>query len=412
MSLIDRDRLLQTFKERLDGATRVDIAVAWATPCDAVEALLEAAHDTTIRIVVGTSRTVTTPNTLHRLNEATKLRVVGPRNRGIFHPKYYHFRNADTSVCWVGSSNLTRSGFGSNVELVNEFAISSDEDLDWFERIWADLDSDPLPAIAEYENRYERDYRPPRRSLGRRRDGRQQELLRLAEVTTWAEFVEGLRARDDRCHGRKEPWDVLGETRSHLHTILAGRDVIRRNNWTNLTRRECHILRGERQSADGEGCWALLGDVRGVPDYVFNPARMPEVESVRNEVRNVLSEIIDPSWEGHVEDVQRVLAGISNRRLPGRRRIGPAAATRWLALARPDRFVSVNRAARVLLSQNSGLPQSKITEDKYGEFLAWLWNRPWFHEMDETQLADPLERDIWHCRAALVDAFAYDRLND
>ena len=363
--------------------------------------------------MVGTSDTVTNPSTLRRLNEFAELRISESTRAagGIFHPKYYCFRQPETTFCWVGSANLTWAGFASNEELLHEFPVSSDEHHDWFERIWADLDADPLPAIARYEERYEKEYRPPRRSYRSRRNGHEPRLSSLADVTTWGQFVEGLRARNDRCHHRRATWDILSETHSYLHTILAGRDVIRRNNWTNLTRRECYILRGEGQSAEGEGCWALLGGVRGVADYVFNPARMPEVESVRNQVQDILSAIIDPSWEGRVGDVQRVLAAISDIRPPGRGRLGPAAATRWLTLARPDRFVSVNDAARVLLGRNSGLLRGKIT-DRYDEFLAWLWNRPWFHEIDEPQLADPLERDIWNCRAALVDAFAYDQLND
>ncbi len=391
----------------------MDIAVAWATSCDAVEALSEVADETKIRIVVGTSDTVTNPSTLHRLHELAELRITESTRAagGIFHPKYYCFRHPETTFCWVGSANLTLKGFSLNEELLHEFPVSSDEHHNWFERIWAGLDADPLPAIVRYEERYTKEYLSPRRSYSSRISGQEPRLSSLADVTTWRQFVKGLRARNDRCHHRRKPWDILSETHSYLNTILAGRDVIRRNNWTNLTRRECYILRGEGQSTEGEGCWALLGGVRGVPDFVFNPKNMPEVESIRNEVRNLLSEIIDPSWEGSPGDVQRVLAAISDKRPPGRGRIGPAAATRWLTLARPDRFVSVNSAARVLLGRNSGLPPGKIT-DRYDELLAWLWDRPWFHEIDEPQLADPLEREIWSCRAALVDAFAYDQLND
>ena len=37
MPLIERNRLLQRFSQRLAEATQVDIAIAWATPCDALE---------------------------------------------------------------------------------------------------------------------------------------------------------------------------------------------------------------------------------------------------------------------------------------------------------------------------------------------------------------------------------------
>ena len=62
MPLIERKHLLQRFSKCLAEATQVDIAVAWATPCDALEALAEGADNrTTIRIAVGVSENITVP---------------------------------------------------------------------------------------------------------------------------------------------------------------------------------------------------------------------------------------------------------------------------------------------------------------------------------------------------------------
>ena len=91
------------------------------------------------------------------------------------------------------------------------------------------------------------------------------------------------------------------------------------------------------------------------------------------------------------------------------RGIGPAAATRWLALARPDCMVSVNDASASGLGEASGLPQN--TNDlagAYADLLGWLHGQEWFNEFNGGQPDDPDEREIWNRRAALVDVFVYD----
>ena len=70
MPLICGNRLLERFVELVGEAKRIDIAVAWASSCDAIEAL--AASDADIRAVVGPrgipqiqARSVTLTNLWH-----------------------------------------------------------------------------------------------------------------------------------------------------------------------------------------------------------------------------------------------------------------------------------------------------------------------------------------------------------
>ena len=142
MPLIDGHLLLQRFTELAKQAKQIDIAVAWARSCDAVEAL--ATSDTDIRIVVGISGNVTHPSTLRRLAEFSELRIAPDEPPRIFHPKYYCFYGEKT-ICWVGSANLTNGGFGGNAELVHEFDVNSDEYRNWFEYLWETLEPDPMP---------------------------------------------------------------------------------------------------------------------------------------------------------------------------------------------------------------------------------------------------------------------------
>ena len=402
MPLIERNHLLQRFRERLAEAERVDIAVAWARPCDALEALAEAASKgATIRIAVGVSGNTTDPTTLRRLRGFADLRIapssLQPR---IFHPKYFRFRVPGRTICWIGSANLTRPGFGENCELVYEFDDCAREGRQWFKSIWKKLDPDPGPAI----DKYEEGYRPPKRDP-RPHWGNIPDWVPLAEQSTWDKFVEQLRALDDYWRGRSDGgWDVLGETHSWLHTIATGREVVRLPDWTNLTKRECHILHGK---GVGEGDWGLLGSLRVIGQLrkVFHPENMPGVGPVRTQLRDYVNQVLNSDDNSIAQDAHMAVQAImkNNEEFLD---FGPAAATRLLALARPDRLVSVNGQSAKELGRLSGLPTNPVSlANHYEDLLNWVYEQPWFNVR---QPDDPLERTIWNSRVALLDAFVYE----
>ena len=130
MPLRREEQLLQRFTELVHQAERIDVAVAWAKTCPAVDELLKRAHSNAkIRIAVGISRNFTNPSTLKRLKDSNnvELRIVPDEATHIFHPKYYCF-HGERTICWVGSANLTRGGFGGNKELVHEFELKREKD--------------------------------------------------------------------------------------------------------------------------------------------------------------------------------------------------------------------------------------------------------------------------------------------
>ena len=405
MPLRKGNQLPRKFATLVSRAERIDIAVAWARPCNAVEAL--ARSDADIRIVVGISKNFTDPSTLKRLVglEHVTLRIVPDEARRIFHPKYYCF-HGERIICWVGSANLTGGGFGGNVELVHEFELKRERDQEWFECLWAGLNPDPWPEIIEYEVRYT----PPGRTPWPAPTREDADLPSLADIDTWDQFVDGLRVYDEYYRYHEYGFDVLGETHSWLHTIRTGHEIALLNDWTNLTQRECRILRGVVIQDDDEGIWGLLGTVGFQANYVLNNDHMPEIGADRQQVRDLIDPVIgagDNMISIAHEAVQNIRAV---RRIEGDRHgVGHAAATRWLALARPDCCVSVNDRSAGGLGEASGLRQnSSGLANVYSDCLTWLHDRPWFNEFNEQQPNDPLERDIWNCRAALVDVFVYE----
>ena len=400
MALLETDDLLDRFGELLAVSIEVDIAVAWIGPGLAVERLLEHAHRGRIqvRIAVGLSGNATEPATLRRLMamENVELRVAPAPRSGVFHPKFYRFREPQGTVYWVGSANFTRGGFGGNTELMYEFKGGEDADGDWFNSLWLDLDEHPEQAIVHYE-RY---YRPPKPGgYSRVRPVRRDGLPRLKDIETWDEFVTALRVLDEYCHHRQFDWDVLGETYSYLHTIGVGHEIARRGNWEDFSRRDRNILLGLGRW-DNTGAWGLLGDLGGAGTVVgaFTPPGRFEARSyVLEQIQNVTT-----ADEAGIAEAAELAVAKIRRQL---HRFGPAAATRFLALAFPGRLVSVNGPSAAGLGAFADMRQDEDhLARNYGAVLKMIHGREWFHTPEP---ANSWEREIWRCRVALVDAFVY-----
>lgn len=391
MPLIKGDVLLERFGRRLAGSTQVDIAVAWIGPGLAVDRLLDHTDEVRIRIIVGLAGNATEPATLHRLmaEKNIELRVAPAPRGGMFHPKFYRFRYSEQTVCWIGSANFTRGGFGGNTELIHEFTDRNERGRDWFEELWTDLQEDPERAIADYEKHY----RPPKPGghSGGKRIGKR-DLRRLRDIVTWDDFVSGLEMLDDYCHQRRFGWDVLGETYSYLHTIEVGREVARRQNWEEFTRRDRDVLLGV-QRWDKTGAWSLLGDMEFARTAVsaFTPGRNP---ANRAHVFGHVQNVVNAAEYDIIEAAGTAVAGIMELH-----RFGPGVATRLVTLARPDLLVSVNEPASSGLGAFADMrPNEKYLADNYSELLANLHGTEWFLAPEPSNARD---REIWRCRVAL-----------
>ena len=120
---------------------------------------------------------------------------------------------------------------------------------------------------------------------------------------------------------------------------------------------------------------------------VFSPQNAAGVREVRNRVREQVGRVLnvgDDEIAGVAQDAVRKICHEQD--------FGPAAASRLLTLARPDRLVSVNSASADLLGKFSGLkPEALGLANKYDALLDWLYERPWFKEQ---QPDDPSKLEI------------------
>ncbi len=88
-------------------------------------------------------------------------------------------------------------------------------------------------------------------------------------------------------------------------------------------------------------------------------------------------------------------------------KVAHGTATLLLTLARPDRLLSLNSASQKAYGKLSGMSPSTLGKPQnYRKLLQWLYAQPWYAVSPPTDGA--LEK-IWRFRAALVDAFVYER---
>ena len=405
MTIRTGGKLLDRFGKLLKNCDVADIAVAWATSCPAVDALRSfCAGGRELRIVVGVDSNISDPWILWDLHEFAQLRIAdSPGAGGIFHPKFYCFRGASRNTLWIGSANLTRRGFGANTELMLEGPLRKDAEK-WFDGLWSSLDEHSAKRIEAYER--DRKRNPAGEPSGPRRVKPQRKksgsvVERLDPSWTWDDFVNNLWAKDEEmlairpenADGKpEEPWSVLGDEKSYLATISAGMPIMRMSSWRNLKSRQWEVLLGRAP-------WGALGTLKAAAKacgIIMSPAR--EDADVREDILRHLR----TASRAHTDAIRAGADAVTG--IDAHYGFGVGVATRFLALARPDRYVSVNGASSDGLVACSGLSRRAL-EKRYGDLLEWVHDSTWYKS---PRPKDAIEREIWDCRAALIDAFVYD----
>ncbi len=398
--------LLPEFRRLLGECESVDIAVAWATDCNALNAFLKRAKDfkRKARVVVGISGNSTSPQALMKLSKKVELTVTDG-TKGVFHPKFYLFKMPRNrkAICWIGSANFSEGGFKRNDELVHEFEDSGTAQA-WFEELFERL----RPGTKSRINSYIRDYVPPSR-LEIRSPAAQPptrhpiSLMLRCKPGDWNSYFAALEKCDAYWLTTKSMghFSVFDEVNSYFHTISEGHRVISRRNWTDLEYSDVEILMGFNDRHSGTA-YGLLGSMKGA-GKATNVFLEPNGYNLR--IRAKIDKILAPLKSVRKNQFAD-LAGESISEFKSlNARFGPGVSTRLITLARPDLAVSVNDGSRYGLAKLTGLPPSTLGSPRnYPKLLNWVFQQPW-HSSDKPN--DEYEARVWEMRAALIDSFVY-----
>ena len=411
-NVLSGDDLLHRFKELLETARSVDITTAWATPGRHLQALRDAVGrgDVKVRAIVGISGNATHPDALKELNgiPGGNLRIV-PNGGRLFHPKLYLFELRAGGIverrAWIGSANFTRAGFGgrsaANEEVVLEVGPGERADAlaDWFQERWDRwrMDSPVLEGIGQYEKDWDRE--PPHRELRRMTSGavsRRRDLLDGdLRPLTLEEYHQALKECEENLRDEGWGWGVLDpQGQSYMRAIRERRKLLLgAARWSQLDADSKRLLTGGYPRKDPEW-WGLTGRVR--------PSHIGAVLGHQEQIKVTLERVEnarDDEFPGIAVGAMRELTDIEN--------VGYGTATLMLALARPDRCLSLNGASEDGFGALASMSRWTLGKpDNYGKLLAWLYEQPWYRDAPPPP-GGGLTR-IWEFRAALVDSFVYE----
>lgn len=392
MKLItDRTKLARELARCIDRHDRLSFAVAWATRTKVYDTLL-ARRDAIDSGVIGTHFYQTDPQVLDDFVNDGKVRFV-LQPSGVFHPKIFLFRSGRRFDAFVGSANLTHGAMSRNSEAV----MHIDQDVDGARSVRDEL----AEAIRTYRGMGRKVrledaevYRAAheRMRLTRQRlDGTygsarstsplESEVMRMS----WTKYVAKIReAGDDHLRNRIA---LLNDVRTHFERTprFEDMDVDVRAMIAGLPNR-----RTENQG--------YFGSMRG--DGYFHSAvrETPTGISAALDCIPLEGPVARQHYERFVELFAPAVAGERQR---------PGVASRLLAMKRPDLFVCISKRNRTALAKDFSIAASRIDFDLYWSAVAerirdarW-WSQP--------QPNSGRELDIWHGRAAMLDAVFYEQ---
>ncbi len=222
---------------------------------------------------------------------------------------------------------------------------------------------------------------------------------RIPARVTWDHYFQALKARDrwwrHETRNRPSQFSVLRPGHSWVGLIANLHDLVRKE-WSDFSESDQRHLLGLAQ--EGEEHWMLLGHMRDRARGVVFDER-----STRERIENCVKRVIDAAdWE-----FPRVaMESYVEMRLVDN--VGPGVATRLLAVARPDRIVSLNDGCAAGLAEFARLAPTTLTQkpENYEKLLRFIYAQPWFRA-SEPVCGSEREREAWSMRVALLDCFVY-----
>lgn len=395
--LLESSSLTARWTELLTTASRVEIAVAWITNSDRVDDLLAFAaipgHQ--VRVIVGVRDYLTSPNCLRRLHNAEIVKIGVGKGTCTFHPKLYLFTLADRMVCWVGSANLTTSGFGENTELMHEFADDGMASA-WFAHEWNSCEYPTLEWLDEYEQRTGT-IAPNLKGI----DQMPSPVPAIHPLESWSAFYGSLLRADKQWAVKYAgEFGIFSGRNTYLKTIRVAQPLITKD-WAVLSTTEARILLG---LIDDDGTdYGQLGSMKGagIAKNVFLEAKPKNLKT-----RQAIHDAIVMLRKVPLNSSLPLMARKAHEVITNREGFDVGVATRLLALARPEVLISVNSESVERLAQWSGLPAATIrTSAGYEKLVKWIMSGKWWNCPEPKEA---LEREAWSYRAALIDGLIYE----
>ncbi|WP_170133686.1 phospholipase D-like domain-containing protein [Undibacterium pigrum] len=397
--LADIKSFNQDFNRCCEEYDSIDLAVAW---CGDPEHTLPYKQlqkfGSTMRAIIGVSFEQTHPDGVHWLIDiGSDVRIFCSKAANIFHPKLYLFRRKNGFALFIGSSNLTYSGFYRNIEanMLIEGEINTENILlsDITQRFeeWRSNENSFVPTkrwLDAYATRYWSAIEKARSN------GIETPPIDENQIST----TNWLRLADWEVYFHKIHDGLLNTGRTadiYLNLLRTAKDELPLP-WDVSIFREIN----NRRIIGGMEPFAWFGHVAASGDFRRIMANTSDVvvQATIVDAINRIAEIKMPlNWNALETQLDRLTA------------LGPTMKvwSRLLCLIKPDVYCTVaSPIVRDNMSTILEVPQKSIGNSAgYIRILKMIHSAPWF------QSARPIDLDqavIWDHRVALMDAIFYE----
>jgi HKD family nuclease len=395
MKLISTNAELRKQLKRLVAKyPHISIATAWASADTDVFRALVSHEDRIVKAVIGTHFYQTHPDVLDQFVGSKKVRFILQPN-GVFHPKVYLFWSSEAWEVVIGSANLTVGALTKNSEL--SVLLTSEDGQptlrDGIASVIAGHWDDARAVTRSEAQNYRKLWKVKARDLKRVADIFGDKVAKKSAAQSkvlpmeWSEYLAEI--KKDKYHGFKERLMLIKEIRRYFETYahFNEMDLDVRKSIAGLPNKSKPIKN-----------WAWFGSMKGAGAFA---GRI----NASNKAFSLALDEIPLVGDIRREHYDRFIAQYLKAYRTGRD--GLATATRLLAMKRPDVFLCVDAQNRRKLAQDVGIVSpGRLDYARYWEeVVERLMQSPWWQSPEPT---DPLEREAWNARAAMLDAIFYE----
>ncbi|CAN5861143.1 hypothetical protein BH11PLA1_BH11PLA1_18460 [soil metagenome] len=408
---------LQTaFEQQCRAAHTIHVASAWATPGAAVQALCDARRSgTRVHAVIGTHFAATHPEALDSLLAATiDLRVARASSDGVFHPKMTLFESKSGATVLLGSANLTKSAFCANAEICVllssiSSALRSELLAQW--TLWYD-DARKVspPWLEEYRRLFKRcralrrkladadakvvEAEPETSPAGAPADGTADRARTFPWIfsASWDAFEREVERSAFAWYGKR--FDPLSTgPNSYFTTLRLVKPLLQR-----LPEKDTEDF-GQLVGAKGtETDTGWLGRLTRTNAGI---QLLQHDRGLRRRTAEILREVIEATTPLAAD----VASGKLFEFMLPYHGIGHGVVTRFLAIARPELYFSVNTQSVKGLRRLFGGTEAALKQAHgYISLARKVRNAPWWNAAAPKSVR---ARRLWASRVALLDILAY-----
>lgn len=373
------------------------VAVAWCgNPNQILPYHLVESFDGQITATVGIAFNHTHPDAIKWFQDIGADLRIYRNDSDLFHPKIFFFKSKQYYALFIGSSNLTYSGFYANCEcncLIEGTITTKDNkdilDLEKLLATWRNPQLSFKPTakwLAGYRRRYKTTAQKQRKQKMRTPPQAEEDIpatswLRLADWTVYYQKVLlGLKKRNNKGQGY---YDVLNAASQQLSIpwVTDYFDDIEK-----------------RRIIGGIGEYGWLGHVSASGQFrrLLANGTLRQKTTIANAI-NDIAQLNNPiPWHQLKLNLDSLIS------------LGPTMKVwgRLLCIVRPDLYCTVAAiSVRQNLSKTLSVPQNRFNSSEgYIKLIKLIHSSPWFNS---TKPENEIPATIWERRAAFLDAIFY-----